>query len=550
MSAIIEKNPIENNVEESKQIDINENNNKQENNEEENSNLINSFSRNFNKCYHGVKFPKDHNNNEIDSTENINENKNESTNNININPNNTSTAAKPHNPFLYSLFEFDLVGSNIPPIKNNKIFKTKSEQKAKLNTNISPKNHTTNKSNLNLSNSQENLVYSTNNIQMTTAQSTRIQNLKKKYLNSSKNSNSKSKPQYLNLKRKAFSQKRFDTFLERVKEKQAIKEIHLNKIRSKSSEKENIPNYNQTGISKGSALLLKHSNRKPLYQEKPLNEEGNLEKRFKDFYNRSLKENQTNSLLIKSPKSKNDLDEKYNNFYKDKIKWKNNVEQKNKNRKLNKEQELDHCFEEFSFKPSLNKRSLNMANRLNRNRSIDNIYNNNFYENGNDIETLDKFKTRLKPIMNNIYNYNNHMPYLNKRSLGLKRTMSEIFLNQRNNDLNKIKKRNKKMKINYKLNEKKFSNSKQKNDINKNKNKMINNKDVVKNNINSHINQNDSSNNKLIKKINICEGEDQKGNKKQELYKLNVREGSAWNVEMINKITGERKYNNIIEGLL
>ena len=48
------------------------------------------------------------------------------------------------------------------------------------------------------------------------------------------------------------------------------------------------------------------------------------------------------------------------------------------------------------------------------------------------------------------------MPYLNKRSLGLKRTMSEIFLNQRNNDLNKIKKRNKKMKINYKLNEKKI----------------------------------------------------------------------------------------------
>ena len=533
MSAIIENTPIENNVEENKQIGINENNNKQENNEDENSNLINSFSRNFNKVYHGVKFPKDHNNNDKFSTENIIENKNESTNNINSN--NTATASKVNNPFLYSLFEFDLGGNNIPPIKNNKNYKTKSEQKAKLNTNISPKNHTTNKSNLNLSNSQENLVSSTNNIQMTTAQSTRIQNLKKKYLNSSKNSNSKSKPKFLNLKRKAFSQKRFDTFLERVKEKQTIKEMHLNNIRSKSSEKENIPNYTHSGICKGSVLLLKHSNRKPLYQKKPLNEEGNLEKCFKDFYNRTLKENQTNSLLIKSIKNKNDLDEKYNNFYKDKIKWKNNVEQKNKNRKLNREQELDHCFEEFSFKPALNKRSLNMANRLNRNRSIDNIYNNNFYENGNDIETLDKFKTRLKPIMNNIYNYNNHMPYLNKRSLGLKRTMSEIYLNQRNNDLAKIKKRNKKMKINYKLNEKKFS--KQKNND-------------IKNKINSHINQNDNNNNKLFKKINICENKDQKGNKKQELYKLNVREGSAWNVEMLNKIKEKKKYNNIIEGLL
>lgn len=85
------------------------------------------------------------------------------------------------------------------------------------------------------------------------------------------------------------------------------------------------------------------------------------------------------------------------------------------------------------------------------------------------------------------------------------------------------------MKINYKLNEKKFSKQKN-NDIN--------------------INQNDNNNNKLFKKINICENKDQKGNKKQELYKLNVREGSAWNVEMLNKITGEKKYNNIIEGLL
>ena len=543
MSTTIEKTPIENNVEESKQLDINENNNKEENNEDENSNLINSFSRNFNKCYHGVKFPKDHNSNYNASTENINENKNESNNNINHNS--TGTATKVHNPFLYSLFEFDAIGNNnISSIKNNKNNKTKSEQKEKLNTNFSPKNHYTNKTNLNLSNSQENLVYSTNNFQMTTAQSTRIQNLKKKYLNTTKSSKSKLKPKYLNLKSKAFSQKKFDSFLERVKQNQANKEIHLNKIRSKSLEKENYQNYSQPTICKGSALLLKNSNRKPLYQEKPLNEETNLEKCFKEFYNKSLKENQTNSLLIKSSLNKNDLDEKYNNFYKDKIKWKNNIEQKNKNRKLNKEQEEDHCIEEFSFKPALNKRSLNIANRLNKNRSIDNFYYNNFYENGNDIETLDKFKTRLKPIMNNIYNYNNHMPYLNKRSLGLKRTMSEIYLNQRNNDLAKMKKVKKKMKINYKLNEKKFSKQKN-NDINKNKNEGINNKNIIKNNINQNAN-----NNKLSKKINMCENEEEKGNKKQELYKLNVREGCAWNVEMINKITGEEKYNNIIEGLL
>ena len=48
----------------------------------------------------------------------------------------------------------------------------------------------------------------------------------------------------------------------------------------------------------------------------------------------------------------------------------------------------------------------------------------------------------------------------------------------------------------------------------------------------------------------MCKNEDQKENKKQELYKLNVREGSAWNVETINKIKGGKKYNNIIEGLL
>ena len=531
-----------------------------EQNDDKNS-IINNYSRNFTKCYNRLKFQKDQDNNNKNnnlSAEKIEENKNNINNNI---PN--TTISKSKNPFSYSLFDFDNE-ENASPIKKNSNLNKKENQEGKLNTNISQKNHNTNKNNnaLNLSSSQDNLFSSNNNaVQTTTTQSMKIKNFKNKYLKTHKKDlNSSKSENFLNLKR-TFSQNKFDSFLERVKEKERIKELHINNIRSKSLEGKNGENNNRhPEMCKKSILLLKNGKRKPLYQEKPLNEEKNMEKNFKDFYNKSLKENQTNEMLLKSAKNKNEIDEKYNNFYKDKMKWLKNVEQKNKNRKLDREQQYEQLIDKFSFKPSLNKNSLKMANKLNRNRSIDNFLNNHFYVNGTYIDSLDKFKTKLRPILNDINNYNYHMPYLNKRSLGLKRTLSEIVFDQKvdnedeNNKMTQKLKNKSKTKINYKLNEKKFGNQKNNNNYYSGKNgKIKKDKNKVKNkNINNNIDIHpNNKNSNLLKKIKLCENENENEKKnKHELYKLNISPGGAWNQEAINEIIPEKECNKIIENII
>ena len=50
--------------------------------------------------------------------------------------------------------------------------------------------------------------------------------------------------------------------------------------------------------------------------------------------------------------------------------------------------------------------------------------------------------------------------------------------------------------------------------------------------------------------IKIKELKKEKDNKKKELYKLNVRQGTAWNEEVINNIIPKQKCGHIIEGLL
>ena len=44
---------------------------------------------------------------------------------------------------------------------------------------------------------------------------------------------------------------------------------------------------------------------------------------------------------------------------------------------------------------------------------------------------MNKFKIKLKPVINNAYNYKDSIPYLNKKNQGLKRTLSEIIINKK-----------------------------------------------------------------------------------------------------------------------
>ena len=494
---------------------------------------INNFSRNFNKNFQKLKKLDDKNNknNNISSED-------ENKNNINNNLSNTSIKQNNNKSLLNSLVDFDLINNTNTQIQN-----TKNDTKSKIKSNTKKSPNKTNNSYLPLSSSsRDNLICTTNIVQTTTVQSGKIKNLKKKYINSKKNTKLKKNKSLQNLKKCSFSQTKFESFLERVKEKQKMKELHINNIRCKSLEGETSEMHTHPKINKTSLNLLK--NRKPLYQEKPLKEEKNLEKNFKDFYARTFKENQTNTYFEKYQKNKNknkNMINKYNKFYEDKIKWKKNVEQKNKNRKLNIDQEYDEYIDNFSFKPSLDKNSIYIANKLNRNRSIENFSNNNFFESGNNIETLEKFKTKLKPIIKSFYNYNNHQPMLNRKNGKFRRTLSEINFNPKlnvnngNGDNKHIKKKNK-PKINYKINEKKYIKIK-----NNDKYKI---KDM---NYNLNINEKDYY---LLEQIEEINNKKKIKYENQDLYKLNVRPGAAWNNEVINKITPLEEYYDLVEGLL
>jgi len=477
------------------------------------NNNINEYSKNFNKFYHGLKFPK---NSKINSSEKI---KNDS-NNM---PNSTTLKTnKSNNPFSFSLFEIDFE-ADITPIKK---IKKCSLQKTKM----------IKENNLNLSNEENDLFSSKREQSKANTQTTKIQKLKNNHMNSFSLKSIKSKNQ--EEFNQTLSQKDFDIFLEREKGQQRKKGSHINDIRSKSLEGKFNDFSNSSQFYKKSFICISSIKRRPLYQARPLYEEKNLEKIYKEFYNRALKENQTNSLIKYSPCDELNLDEKYNNFYKDKIKWKENVEKKNNIRKLKMEQKYESFIDGLSFKPKLNKNSLYMANKLKR-KSNNLIYNINYYEEGHEREAMNKYKIKLKPVINNAYNYKDHIPYFNKRNQGLKRNLSEIIINKKNKNNSNAKNINKNYKINYKLEEKKFG--KQKNNICVKEKNINNNFKKMKN-----INQNENYNG-LKEKINSLKNGSCKGNPKPELYKLNIRKGCAWNQNVINEVVIDNKFEEFIQ---
>ena len=50
--------------------------------------------------------------------------------------------------------------------------------------------------------------------------------------------------------------------------------------------------------------------------------------------------------------------------------------------------------------------------------------------------------------------------------------------------------------------------------------------------------------------LKIKELKKEKEEKKRELYKLNIRQGTAWNLESVNNVIPRQKCGHIIEGLL
>ena len=315
------------------------------------------------------------------------------------------------------------------------------------------------------------------------------------------------------------------------------REKNMNNLRSISLEKLNSEIRNKPKISKNSNLLMKHIKREPLYQKKPFDEEKNLDKNFENFYSKNFNDN-SNSAILKSPKmNEKIIEEKFSKFYEDNIKWKKNLEEINNNKRNNNIKNNEDKIENYTFRPTLDKNSIYIVDKLNRNRTIDYDLN-NIYEYENQKELLDKMKTRLKPMLNNIRNLSISRPYINKKSSLMKRTLSDIYITKRNNNILCKTVRNKDCMINFKEKGKKdksknYKENKEEKKEEKSKNKKTNKK---------------KKGNDLLNKINKLKNE--KENKQKELYKINVRQGTAWNQEVINNIIPRKKCGFIIEGLL
>jgi len=491
-----------------------------DNTDKDKTNSINTFSRNFTRCYNGIKFPHNKNNENITKV----------TNNNNTNTIKNHKDAKLDK--LDPLAEFEFFYDDSQNMNSNKkeevnlnkiVINNKNNNKPMFQPKNNNNNLFTSKLSFNKNNKNNNTISSPNS-KLSQLQS---------FLNKSKNNFTKKRSKK-NLKVKT----NYTSFLDNLKAYEEKREKNMNNLRSISLERLYSEIRNKPKISKNSHLLVKYIKREPLYQKKPFDEEKNLDKNFENFYSKNFNDN-SNSSILKSPKmSEKLIEEKFSKFYEDNIKWKKNLEEINNNKRNNNIKKDEDKIENYTFRPTLDKNSIYIVDKLNRNRTIDYDLN-NIYEYENQKELLDKMKTKLKPMLNNIRNLSISRPYINKKSSLMKRTLSDIYITKRNNNNILCRTvRNKDYMINFK--------EKGKKDKSKNYKENKEEKKEEKSRIKKSNKK--KKGNDLLDKINKLKNE--KENKQKELYKINVRQGTAWNQEVINNIIPRKKCGFIIEGLL
>ena len=494
-----------------------------ENINEDKNNSINTFSQNFNNYFNKMRYSKklNDNNTKTDLNNNIKSN-------IIPNKNNTTqTNSLMEYEFLYS----DSNNKNTSSKQNTKLNKEKVIRNKTNNNKSNNKNYKNKKYYLNTYNKS---VIKDKNISFNLPKK-KIMSIKSK-LNKNKDKDEKSLTDN-KIKRNLSQKNTLEIFLKNMKEHQIKKEEKINNIRKKTVEKEVSEMKERPEISEGSLLLLKNIKRKPLYQKTPLNEEEKLDINFKNFYSKNI---DIDNNIYNSPLKSKTIDERYNKFYESNIKWKKDLEEKNNN-KRNNNKEFHEIIENCSFKPKLNKNSINIVDKLIKNKTINYEFNNNEFEPENEKEMIDKLRIKLKPILKEYYNDDNNSNYISKKSAFLIRNYSDNNMRKQTYHNYNYKKKqninNKNIKINYKRNEQKFKSNKKeiKKEIEDNKKKKSN----------------------LEKKgkdyylwLKIRQLQKEKADKKKELYKLNIRQGTAWNMDAVNNIIPRQKCGHIIEGLL
>ena len=407
-----------------------------------------------------------------------------------------------------------------------------------------------------------------------------IQNLKQMALTERKNKKTKKSS-----KNKKKTKIVTDYFWEKVKYYIELKNERLNELTYRIK-LQNLENKNESKSSprlNKSPFLINNTKRKPLYQYKNINEDL-LSRNFDNFYSlyqKELKYSNINNKLHKKKKNIYDsskkintsfnINEKYKKFYDKNIDWKRQRDNKINIERNIKEETNKLIINSFSFKPYINKKSIQLVKK--RNDFI------NFMENKpktdrnyhnleiNKKEIYQKYLTIISPYMS--FYYEKHSPFYKKNNLSFtKRKKSFVDIGMIH--INK----GKNIKI---IKEKVNNNSNSEKSLEKNNKTVINKKSIFNifkpdkknlkknNNRNEEIKKNlekdkiNDKKNKIRQKIWWSIIKDKNFNKPNndgkkydfnDLYKVNVRDNSSWNKICINKIIPLPKDKNILNDLL
>ena len=229
--------------------------------------------------------------------------------------------------------------------------------------------------------------------------------------NDSINKNSR---QYQQFNLKKSSQSSIDIFWENVKQYEQYKNDKINNLKTEIMNQELSEIRKIPKILKRSIIIVNAKGRDPLYLQRPLSEEKMLEKDFLKFYKRNLKfTNKVHSKLINEKR----LQEKYNKIYEDNIQWKKNKEEKNNKTRYEYNKMIENDInKKLTFRPLLTQNTLQIVQKLKKNKKINLNKYNNLYNFENERELLDKLKLKLKPVLSEYFDINNtKRPYIGKK---------------------------------------------------------------------------------------------------------------------------------------
>ena len=393
-------------------------------------------------------------------------------------------------------------------------------------------------------------------------------------------------------KRKKSNEKN-DIFWEKVKYYMELKNEHLNELtyRLKMKKEENNEDNKSYKKLNKSSFLLTNKKRKPLYYIRNKNE-NSLSKNFDEFYKYFQKEQKDDksktARLYKNKKLINDLDtnnisfinrvknkdkynsndkNKYKKFYEKKMNWIKQRDNKINKERIEKEEHEKYVMNSFSFKPIIDKKSIQIVkkredfiNFMEKKPYTERNYNNIMI---NKKEIYQKYVATIKPYMSLYYEQNS--PFYRKNNLSFTKRKPSVDIGMIHINKGKNIKLIKDKNIENSNNDKSFEIEKKSN-IN-NKSKIFNmfkpdKKNLVKNEkINDKIKEKETTNEntKTIRhKIWWNEIKDKNFNNPKEeenkynfnnLYKVNVRDNSSWNKICINKIISKTK-DTVINDLL